>query len=59
MDCSPPSSSAHGIFQARTLEWDAIAFSIIHTRYFKKSQSDFSIKNGLHGDMCGGRGASY
>ena len=27
MDCSPPGSSAHGIFQARTLEWGAIAFS--------------------------------
>ena len=25
MDCSPPGSSAHGIFQARVLEWDAIA----------------------------------
>ena len=28
MDCSPPSSSAHGIFQARVLEWGVIAFSI-------------------------------
>ena len=28
MDCSPPGSSAHGIFQARVLEWGAIAFSI-------------------------------
>ena len=27
MDCSPPGSSAHGIFQARVLEWDATAFS--------------------------------
>ena len=27
MDCSPPSSSIHGIFQARVLEWVAIAFS--------------------------------
>ena len=24
MDCSPPGSSAHGIFQERVLEWDAI-----------------------------------
>ena len=24
MDCSPPGSSIHGIFQARVLEWDAI-----------------------------------
>ena len=28
MDCSPPGSSVHGIFQARVLEWGAIAFSI-------------------------------
>ena len=28
MDCSLPGSSIHGIFQARVLEWGAIAFSI-------------------------------
>ena len=28
MDCSQPGSSIHGIFQARVLEWGAIAFSI-------------------------------
>ena len=27
MDCSPPGSSIHGIFQARVLEWGATAFS--------------------------------
>ena len=27
MDCSPPGSSIHGIFQARVLEWSAIVFS--------------------------------
>ena len=27
MDCSPPGSSVHGIFQARILEWVAIPFS--------------------------------
>ena len=27
MDCSLPDSSVHGIFQARVLEWGAIAFS--------------------------------
>ena len=27
MNCSPPGSSIHGIFQARVLEWVAIAFS--------------------------------
>ena len=30
MDRSPPSSSIHGIFQARVLEWGAIAFSDIY-----------------------------
>ena len=28
MDCSPPGSSVHGIFQARVLEWGAIPFSV-------------------------------
>ena len=28
MDCSPPGPSVHSIFQARVLEWVAIAFSI-------------------------------
>ena len=27
MDCSQQGSSVHGIFQARVLEWGAIAFS--------------------------------
>ena len=31
MDCSPPGSSVHGIFQARVLEWGAIAFSAQYT----------------------------
>ena len=29
MDCSPPDSSVHGIFQARVLEWGAIAVSAL------------------------------
>ena len=31
MDYSLPGSSVHGIFQARVLEWGAIAFSILKT----------------------------
>ena len=31
MDCSPPGSSARGVFQARELEWVAIAFSQDHS----------------------------
>ena len=34
MDCSPLGSSIHGIFQARVLEWGAIAFSV-HIVYCK------------------------
>ena len=33
MDCSPPGSCVHGIFQARVLEWGAIAFSKISPYY--------------------------
>ena len=32
MDCSLPSSSVHGIFQGRVLEWVAIAFSNMLSR---------------------------
>ena len=34
MDCSLPGSSAHGIFQARVLEWGAITFSVSLHRAF-------------------------
>ena len=33
MDCSLPGSSVHGIFQARVLEWGAIAFSNTLSRF--------------------------
>ena len=32
MDCSLPGSSVHGIFQARTLEWVAISFSMMKVK---------------------------
>ena len=35
MDCSLPGSSIHGIFQARVLEWVAIAFSITRASHDK------------------------
>ena len=35
MDCSLPGSSIHGIFQARVLEWVAIAFSIFNCIWTK------------------------
>ena len=36
MDCSLPGSSIHGVFQARVLEWGAIAFSRTVWRFLKK-----------------------
>ena len=39
MDCSAPGSSIHGIFQARVLEWGAIAFSPTGILYLAKSSS--------------------
>ena len=35
-DCGPPGSSIHGIFQARLLEWGAIAFSRKTVRSYPK-----------------------
>ena len=37
MDCSLPGFSAYGIFQARVLEWVAIAFSKIPSREVAQS----------------------
>ena len=34
MDCSPPGSSIHGIFQARVLEWGAIDFYAYIYKFF-------------------------
>ena len=38
MDCSLTGSSVHGIFQARVLEWGAIAFSDILIKLEKKKR---------------------
>ena len=35
MDCSLPGSSIHGTFQAKVLEWGAIAFSDLWTRWLQ------------------------
>ena len=43
MDCSPPGSSVHGIFQASVLEWGAIAFSAS----ISKRLIIFLLKNGV------------
>ena len=47
MDCSLPGSSIHGIFQARVLEWGAIAFSEhIHIYHI------FFIHSSVDGHLC-------
>ena len=47
MDCSLPGSSIHGIFQARVLEWVAVAFSKVRISIRRMvpslSMSSFSI----------------
>ena len=44
VDCSLPGSSIHGIFQARVLEWGAIAFSEYQLYFhFKKIAEEEGI----------------
>ena len=43
MDCSLPGSSVHGIFQARVLEWGAIAFSGSGNCTQPKGGQDFNL----------------
>ena len=45
MDCSPPGSSIHGIFQARVLESGAIAFSVFDTKPIINSRGLASQKH--------------
>ena len=44
MDCSLPGSSIHGIFQARVLEWGAIAFSMTNLDIIEKQRHYFLTK---------------
>ena len=39
MDCGLPGSSIHGIFQARVLEWVAIAFSAVGKERVRQIQT--------------------
>ena len=48
MGCSPPGSSVHGIFQARVLEWGAIAFS---ERTWTIHHIDLKMNNDLSGNV--------
>ena len=47
MDCSLPGSSVHGIFQARVLEWVAIALSI---SYMERSLTLLGFPGGSDGN---------
>ena len=47
MDCSLPGSSVHGIFQARVLEWGAIAFSGLNTDPVKCPAYNIAVNLGF------------
>ena len=53
MDRSLPGSSVHGIFQARVLEWGAIAFSEVFIVYLSKQSilKEISSEYSLEGLM--------
>ena len=53
MDCSLPGSSIHGIFQARVLEWVAIAFSDDKSRQHIKKQRHHFADNGPYSQSYG------
>ena len=50
MDCSPPGSSVHGIFQARVLEWVPIAFS--ESCYIQSKLSAYNRQLYLQDVLC-------
>ena len=47
MDCSLPGYSVHGIFQARELEWGAIAFSGINTNLSLTSEKEMATHSSI------------
>ena len=53
MDCSLPGSPVHGIFQARVLEWGAIAFSEIEIAAAAALQSCPTLCNPIDGSLPG------
>ena len=50
VDCSPPSSSVHGILQARVLQWVAISFSTGSS--WPRDQTQVSHIAGRHFNLC-------
>ena len=54
MDCSLPGSSVHGIFQARVLEWVAIAFSAVILEPPKiKSATVSTVSSSVYNEVMG------
>ena len=47
-DCSLPGSSIDGIFQARVLEWGAIAFSVYYNLPIKKTAGWVELRSQAH-----------
>ena len=53
MDCSPPGSSIHGIFQARVLESGAIAFSVLFSTILNSREAFFLLRgDGFSSSNC-------
>ena len=49
MDCSPPGSSVHGIFQAIVLEWGAIAISVCLVTFIQSLLISWILKSCSYG----------
>ena len=55
MDCRLPGSSVHGIFQARVLEWGAIAFSCLFNLYAEYIMRNAGLEETQTGIKVAGR----
>ena len=53
MDCSPRGSSTHGIFQARVLEWGAIAFQFSSVHFSSVAQLCPTLRGPMNRSMPG------
>ena len=56
MDCSPPGSSVHGIFQARVLEWGAIAKATNLQPKLKRDFENSKSNEGFQRNIGDGQG---
>ena len=59
MDCTLPGSSVHGIFQARVLEWGAIAFSPAYVYSLTISLCIFILEYFFKGTIYFSRGGKW